>query len=267
MTFLVIWALTAGLPPSTHSFLTPAIDFYRKATRCSQIRRKSISSPTSALQLLRANPSSGDGQPEAFDFSSTRKWETFYQQLDSTSVAVEWHSSVPLTVIANHVPTAAAKRCLLVGCGNSELPTVLRAQRPECHLTLLDSSPTCMASLTKRYSGWDKVEFLSGDVLQLSSLLLGKKDMMFDVVLDKGLLDVFLCGDDWNRTVIPLLEHASCVLHKGTGLYILVSFKLPRSTKEFLQEVGEQVGLDWDFDVGGSTDGVGISIAKRMAKL
>jgi hypothetical protein len=204
-----------------------------------------------------------DESNTAFDFSSTIKWETFYQE---SSQSIEWHSSVPLSVIASHIPFEA-QRCIMVGCGNSELPTVVREERPNCHcIALMDSSPTCMAELQERYKQDARFQFLCGDALKLVELVHDndvEEATWYDVVLDKGLMDAFLCGDDWNRTVIPLLEQTSFILHPETGRYILVSYQLPSSTRDFLEEVGQRVGLAWEFNVEGSNDRVGISVARK----
>ena len=132
-----------------------------------------------------------------FDFSSTLGWETFYQQEQqhgNSDKITEWHASVPLPVIAMKVPKLA-KRCILVGCGNSELPTVLRKVRPACHIAMLDSSPTCMSILKERCKDMSNAEFLCGDVLKMVALVGGaphNEKEAFDAVVDKGLMDAFL---------------------------------------------------------------------------
>ena len=215
-------------------------------------------------QLLLA----GGNNNRGFDFSSTLKWETFYQQeaQQQSDKITEWHSSVPLSVIADRVPKLA-KRCILVGCGNSELPAVLRKARPACHLVMLDSSPTCISILEERYKDMPNAEFLCGDAVNMAALQGEGASQMggekFEAVVDKGLIDAFFCGDDWNTTIVPLLEQASAILQEEDGVYVLVSYKLAPSTQKFLREVGERVGLAWEFDVDGSNNRVGISIAKR----
>jgi hypothetical protein len=74
-------------------------------------------------------------------------------------------------------------------------------------------------------------------------------------------MDAFLCGDDWDRTIVPLLEGASKVLNPK-GRYLLVSYKLATSTREFLRDSVPSV--EWDFDVEGSNDRVGISIGRKV---
>jgi len=217
-------------------------------------------SPTqSSIITCRAQKEWGGFDQDAFDFSSSANWETFYQQ---EQTIVEWHSSVPLKTISEIIPPSATS-CLVIGCGNSHLPSVIRATRPNCCITLLDSSPTCMAALQIRYQQDASFSFLCGDALALEEVIRDQADSKhFDVVLDKGLMDAFLCGDDWDRTIVPLLEQVSRILWNGS--YILVSYKLPRSTRQFLTDVGHRVGLAWEFDIVGSNDRVGISLATKL---
>ena len=85
--------------------------------------------------------------------------------------------------------------------------------------------------------------------------------LRFDTVVDKGLMDVFLCGDDWDRTIQPLVQY---VTNCTADRFVLVSYRLPRSTREFIQSACPS--LDWNFHVDGSTDGRStISVAARRA--
>jgi hypothetical protein len=83
-----------------------------------------------------------------------------------------------------------------------------------------------------------------------------------DIIVDKGLMDALFCGEGWNGPIDSMVRQASKVLYPG-GMYLLVSYRLMQSTKEFLAEVGDEVGLDWEFDCAGSNERVGISIARR----
>jgi len=82
-----------------------------------------------------------------FDFSSTTGWENHYQGDDTV---IEWHSSVQLKTIAELVPPES-NNCLVVGCGNSNLPRVLYNMRRHLFITCLDSSPTCIDQLLVSY--------------------------------------------------------------------------------------------------------------------
>ena len=211
-----------------------------------------------------------------FDFSCTAEWETFYQEesRNKEQPITEWHSSVDVQDVLQHIPVSSATygastpRCLLVGCGTSEIPSALLQllqnnpnqtyNNKEQMISLLDSSPTCMQRLKERY-GDGTFDLICGDALHLESTLPG--DSRYDVVLDKGLMDAFLCGDDWDRTIVPLLEGASKVLNPK-GRYLLVSYKLATSTREFLRD--RVPSLEWEFDVEGSNDRVGISIGRKV---
>ena len=120
-----------------------------------------------------------------------------------------------------------------------------------------------------------KIEYICGDVTQLSKYFVAvdntdnedsynggkvvdedqdrhnnvKKELvLFDIIVDKGLTDAILCGEGWDGPLEKLLYESAKVLSMGTGQYLLISYKLPSSTKEFLVTVGKSIGLEWDFD-------------------
>lgn len=235
-----------------------------------------------------------------FDFSSTRAWETFYQKQDQqlaqnaveSTIMTEWHSSIPLQTLVDLIPSSSAtddvniktktgkkekkkEKLLMVGCGTSQLPTLIQSQRPnDVEMTLLDSSPTCIDRLRQRYGRHDdnnennNIRYICGDATRLSSEVFHHSkndDELYDYILDKGLMDALLCSEGWNTPVARLIHEASRVLRaqvrtspsssssspstsSSSGLYILISYPLPASTREFLVEQGSQVGLEWEFD-------------------
>jgi hypothetical protein len=215
------------------------------------IWKRSVASSVPALQSL---------VDEAFDFSSANGWEQFYSQSgvdNQKSSVLEWHSSVPLEVLADFVPLGGSN-CLMVGCGTSDLPSVVNEKR-RANITLMDSSQTCIKQLSERYG--DTMSYVCGDATRLSSVVPPSK--LYDVIIDKGLMDAIFCGEGWNGPIESLVKESSKVLCSG-GFYLLVSYRLPTSTKEFLTEVGSEVGLDWEFDCAGSNDRVGLSIARKI---
>jgi SAM-dependent methyltransferase len=197
---------------------------------------------------------------EAFDFSSANGWEQFYKDSGVSSQeysVLEWHSSVPLEVLADFIPLGGSD-CLMVGCGTSDLPSVVYEKRSDVSITLMDSSQTCIEQLSGRYG--DTMSYVCGDATRLSSVLPPSK--LYNIIIDKGLMDAFFCGEGWNGPIESLVKESSKVLSPG-GCYLLASYRLPTSTKEFLTEVGSEVGLEWEFDCAGSNDRVGLSIARK----
>jgi hypothetical protein len=144
----------------------------------------------------------------------------------------------------------------MVGCGTSDLPSVVYADR-HAHIILLDSSQTCIDHLSARYG--EDMTYLCADATKLAEFV---PTASVDIIVDKGLMDALFCGEGWNGPIDSMVRQASKVLYPG-GMYLLVSYRLMQSTKEFLAEVGDEVGLDWEFDCAGSNERVGISIARR----
>jgi SAM-dependent methyltransferase len=204
----------------------------------------------------------------SFDFSAPSEWETFYKE---SSEVLEWHSSVPLERIASFIPSETDSSppfvILMVGCGNSRLPATLLARNANLKIVLLDTSQTCLDQLQFIYG--TTVEYVCGNAIQLDRLF-GSPNMAtavsrkFDMIIDKGLSDALFCSEGWNGPVEELYKSAANVL-KPNGKYLLVSYRLPSSTKEFLSEVGQHANLLWEFDIpNDSNERVGVSLAMKL---
>eukprot|EP00980_Cylindrotheca_fusiformis_P004640 scaffold991_cov128-Cylindrotheca_fusiformis.AAC.12 len=198
----------------------------------------------------------------SFDFSSTSEWDTYYQE--EGEEAIEWHSSISLETVASLIPPGS--RCLVPGCGNSKLPQVILSQVPDCRVALLDSSQTCIDQLREEY-GSSISDYFCGDATKLSQYYPAQDgEEKFDIIIDKGLSDAILCGEGWNDPLKRLFEEAATVLKEDTGLYVLISYKLPKSTQEFIREVGKDVGFEWQFELPDSNNRVSVSIAQRRSQ-
>lgn len=238
----------------------------------------------------------------SFDFSSKSEWDEFYKRSENTdsigpgvgsssartTTETEWHSSISLEEIASVVPPNG--NCLIVGCGNSNLPDKILKQRdrpPPRRLVLFDSSQACLDQLKERYhqstemsgdhlpcgsttsqSSFSntEIDYICGDATRLSKYFGidktvngsddGKpenkfrddEESLFDIIIDKGLTDAILCGEGWDGPLQKLFCESSKILSADTGRYLLISYQLPSSTKDFLIHTGDEVGLEWEFD-------------------
>ena len=228
-------------------------EFYQKEEEEEQQQEETMSSFAAAAGVSRSSSSSSS--------------------LEKEVTATEWHSSISLDDIASMVPQNG--RCLIIGCGNSLLPDVILQRQnppgPPQSLVLLDSSPTCLDQLRERYQDTTtyskidtEIDYICGDVTRLSKYFdidNGFDDNdddddnnkrgggLFDIIIDKGLTDAILCGEGWDYLLEKVLYESSKILSKdGSGRYLLISYQLPSSTKDFLIDVGKQVGLEWEFD-------------------
>lgn len=230
----------------------------------------------------------------------------------SSAIVEEWHSSISLETIADLILMTVAVATnenhgsrpdtgsviVMIGCGTSHLPSVLldrcrSTQQQEGdaihQVILVDASPTCLQLLRQRYESVPsyrrKLAFVCADVTQPSwyasaSYTLGN-DHSPTVILDKGLLDALFCGDGWERPVQAVLQECRDILSaKGGGCYILISYKLPKSTQEFLASISSSLQksndgdhnnndqpplFQWEFDVPKySTDRVSVSFGRTL---
>ena len=181
-------------------------------------------------------------------------------------------------------------------------------------LILMDTSPTCLQQVqsrlrlqhhTKTVTNGDRkkivdaavateVKYVCGDSTRLSEYFSSSSskaapdsntdDVVFDVIVDKGLADAIWCNEGWDGMLERLFDEVAKVLRKPSsavltatssstdrketeqhagGKYILVCYKLSKSHKEFLIDVGKKVGLEWEFDIPHpfSNNRVSVSIA------
>lgn len=238
------------------------------------LHRAAIPSPCHFLSMI---------MTETFDFSAPSEWESYYRAAPAEDV-LEWHASISFETIAQFLPPPTKRRphpkILLVGCGNSKLPQYLLEHCSHIQMTLLDTSATCLDQLRQIYG--NQVKYVCGDATKLEDLF-ADNDSKFDMILDKGLADAIFCGEGWDGQIAKLFHGVSRVLGTREDLdddddetnlvsrlatrssYLLISYTLPISTKNFLCELGDDVGLTWDFDVPPySTSSVGISVGTKQ---
>jgi Methyltransferase domain len=287
--FLIVCILVDGttafcLLPKLHELL--GVGTVRPKSKCIQPRPRM----TARAQLL--FPSLTD-DPSLADFSSPYFWEGFYKQqlaagINQSTIELgtsqnytnnkpafvfDWHESIPLQDLANLIP--AHSRCLMVGCGNSRLPQLVLNRQDHVHITLLDNSPTCVEQLKALYHKQDQqVECVCASATDMASYFQQQDSSttMFDMIVDKGLTDAFMCGDAWERPVEDLLRESTHLLntneHNGGGIYLLVSYKMSPNVQCVFQRLTEKVGGDsvqwcWDFDIQSlSNHRVSVSMAR-----
>lgn len=242
----------------------------------------------------------GGGVADAdFDFSSQQGWNDFYDD-DTTADITEWHRSVPLQVLIDaYIPLGSS--CLVVGCGNSQLPRAIydahshqqqqlpneKSSTMSTKITCLDSSSTCLEQLRRQFDDTNAVKdgivsFVCGDAVKLTETLLQANGDTsanipdsFDVIIDKGLSDAILCGEGWNGPLEHLMHESIKVLsrtnnnsskhqqHQTPATYLLVSYKLPKSTQQFLQQVSIP-HVEWSFGRPEGTGKVQVSLATMV---
>ena len=224
--------------------------------------------------------------PHGYNFSSRIGWDQFYSEDDEKSV-FEWHSELDNEDIVTQLLEYSkdfdgVQSHLLVGTGNSMLPRVLydriaRNTQEQIDVTCLDYSKACIDNLRKAHeSACPGMRFIHGDATKLQSLFQdddcgddhdedNRCNDRFHTIIDKGLLDALMCSEGWNGPVTEVLQGAASVVCDN-GKYILISYKLPLSTKDFFREVTKGV-FEWNFDVPKvSSERISFSVATRIKR-
>ncbi|XP_014795320.1 PREDICTED: endothelin-converting enzyme 2-like, partial [Calidris pugnax] len=123
------------------------------------------------------------------------------------------------------------------GCGNSALSHDLH-ERGYPDVTSVDFSPACIAAMRARYARCPRLRWAVMDIRALAF-----PDAAFDVVLEKGTLDVFMAEetDPWHvspRAAADMhraLAEVSRVLRPG-GCFISITFAQPHFRKPHLAQ-------------------------------
>ena len=178
----------------------------------------------------------------------------------------EWHASLPHSKVFESMPPSSIDgSVLLVGCGTSTMPIELYDLREgNTRVVCLDYSEPCVEQLKASWTeGRGNMTFVCGDATRLKEVDFAQGNGKFDAIIDKGLIDALMCGESWDRDVERLLSSAAAILKPSIGEYLLVSYKLTTSTKEFLEEVGDEVGLQWKFGLE-DEDNSRVSFSKAL---
>ena len=133
----------------------------------------------------------------------------------------------------------------------------------------LDYSQPCIDMLQQMHQeSCPSMRFIQGDVTELKNVL-ERNDIgvSFDYVIDKGLMDALMCGEGWdsNEAVLKYFKEAKLSMTSRNGAFVLVSYKITSSTREYLEDVGDRVGIKWELDIPHKSNGrVSFSIGQTI---
>ncbi|XP_075489077.1 uncharacterized protein LOC142527955 [Primulina tabacum] len=137
---------------------------------------------------------------------------------------------------------------LEVGCGNSQLCEELYRDGIT-ELTCIDLSPVAVEKMKQRLSskGFKEIKVVEADMLNLPF-----EDECFDVVIEKGTMDVLFVdsGDPWNpeplttERVMAMLQGVHRVL-KPRGVFISITFGQPHFRRPFFNAPTFTWSLEW----------------------
>jgi hypothetical protein len=211
----------------------------------------------------------------------------------------EWHNSIPHSAIIDEImgnkesvgsrKGYPKKQVLLVGTGNSRLPIELYdfGRGDEIQVTCIDYSQPCIDMLMEMHAkDCPGMKFICGDVTDLENVLdtnVGNcenrrikgniergccDECRYDYIVDKGLLDALMCNDGWDGesgAVRRYFQQARKVM-KSNGKIVLMTYKVNASTMEFLELVGNELGIAWEENVQKSNHRVSFLVGRCYNK-
>ncbi|KAG8348918.1 Thiopurine S methyltransferase (TPMT) Nodulation protein S (NodS) Methyltransferase domain [Trypanosoma vivax] len=158
-------------------------------------------------------------------------WEERYRSNDTT---FDWYvtfDSLEPTLRPLLQP-AETVQVLVVGCGNSRLSACLYEQLNVRRITNVDVSPTVISQMMRRYKSMDEMTWVCCDLVHTPPekllTLLCPNEALFDFIIDKGLVDATLGGNNSFHNLYTLTKNLSRLLKKG-GRFLSVSYGSPET--------------------------------------
>mmetsp|Transcript_3463 Transcript_3463/g.6824 ORF Transcript_3463/g.6824 Transcript_3463/m.6824 type:complete len:280 (-) Transcript_3463:110-949(-) len=133
-------------------------------------------------------------------------------------------------------PTPCSAKALVLGNCRVELAEIL-VQMGYVHVVSTDIVSEAMVELAAKHAADKSLSFLAMDVCNLSPL----QDGEFDLVVDKGVLDAIMCGDDSFSKVSQAAKEIHRVTKLG-GTFVSVSHSNDRWSGGLLSPKG----VSWD---------------------
>lgn len=236
----------------------------RKCSSCStraRSPRTTTISHRSSNSSTNSNPKDVVPQLDQYDFSSLNGWDQFYtHQQQRQQDHFEWHSSIPHSFIIEELQPR--QNILIVGNGNSRLPFDIYTHfDSDVNITVVDYSQPCIDFLRNAHqTSCPSIQFVCGDATNLEQIIncqcIHDESVQYDIVIDKGLMDAMMCTDGWDgegnvkkyfHEVGKVLNFRKDFVQRG-GKIVLVAYRLSASTREYLVELGRDIGVQWEED-------------------
>ncbi|RAL49364.1 hypothetical protein DM860_012797 [Cuscuta australis] len=183
--------------------------------------------------------------PSATSYLDPNYWDKRFAREDH----YEWfkdYSHFRHLVLAHIQPRSSV---LELGCGNSQMCEELYRDGVS-KLTCIDLSPIAVEKMKNRLlsKGFKEIKVLEADMLDLPF-----EDQCFDVVVEKGTMDVLFVdsGDPWNphpvttERVIKMLKEVHRVL-KHNGIFISIAFGQPHFRRRFFNDPEFTWSVEWN---------------------
>lgn len=286
-----------------HQVVVPVVSTTVKSSSSSKSSTSNSNSPIKNndidVNLSNYDFSSKQGWDEFYQQATTTTNKEDHQEKEEENIKLitpfefEWHNSLDISSILTSLPQLPSKddsvinNMLLVGNGNSNLPQIIYDHYDgdnKMKIVGLDYSQPCIDMLRTVYDKeqYPNMDFICGDATKLvlciksyytNTFQSETEEMeaiddkfLFDVIIDKGLMDAIMCDEGWNTSVEKYIRGVSELLKKNeSSQFMLISYKLNPSTKDFLLEMGDKFGLRWDFDIVDKSNGrVSFSIGRKI---
>nr|GLL28483.1 methyltransferase-like protein 13 [Ipomoea trifida] len=182
--------------------------------------------------------------PTASAYLDPKYWDERFAQEDH----YEWFKDYShfRHLILQHIQPDSS--VLELGCGNSQLCEELYRDGIN-DLTCIDLSPIAVEKMKNRLlsKGYKEIKVLEADMLDLPF-----EDQCFDIVIEKGTMDVLFVdsGDPWNPhpatvdKVMAMLKEVHRVL-KPDGIFISITFGQPHFRRRFFNDPEFTWSIEW----------------------
>ncbi|ERN01954.1 hypothetical protein AMTRI_Chr02g224270 [Amborella trichopoda] len=155
-------------------------------------------------------------------------WDKRYKQDPGP---FDWYQKYPALAPIFNLYLKHNHRILITGCGNAALGEDMVNDGYQ-DIVNIDISSVVIEAMRKKYRNCPQLKYMEMDVRRMNDFCSGS----FDSVIDKGMLDSLMCGQNSQNYVRMMLKEVGRVL-KDNGVYILVTYGAPRYRLSLLKEI------------------------------
>ena len=170
--------------------------------------------------------------------SDAKYWNSFFQTLGGQK-EFEWYTSPSEIhrILSTHYNTTKQSTIMFhPGSGNSLLPTFLRNELPSSHHIVFDCSDVAIKEMIDTHDEQrERVDYMVGDVLETLPFL----NDVFDVWIDKGLIDALFDTSEECLTKCQFLFREACRILKERGMVVITTLAQDHSLELIMNSVIE----------------------------
>ncbi|KAM3403868.1 hypothetical protein ACQJBY_007145 [Aegilops geniculata] len=179
----------------------------------------------------------GGGNCNPKDFGAAAYWDARYSSPSAGGKGgggggfFDWYQSYSALRPLLRACVPASSQVLMLGCGNSLLSEDM-AKDGYQNIVNIDISSVVIEQMKEKHMDIPQLTYMQLDVRDMSFF----GDGSFDCIIDKGILDAMMCGDDAPHGAYKMLAEVARLMRPG-GIYMLITYGAPKERLTLLNQV------------------------------